>query len=391
MKKQLLAVTYLVLFCCSATTQPKRTVIPDPAQAPRVPPEHSVFHQQGLLAIDGFVEDIIREGAIPGAVVVVGDRDGIVKAQAYGHRRLGKKRRMTLDTVFELASVTKPVAGASAALKAAELGKLSLGDTVAKHLPKFQHHRSMTLHDLASHRSGLPPGIDVRPLLRSNRPAPERIISRIARTRLGHAPREDVTYSDLGFIVLARAVEEASATDLSAFLQRHVFRPLEMVDTTFRPSEVQSARRAAVYPVGSPLEGKTHNRIVRAYLTADRVPGHAGLFSTAIDLANYCDMLLHGGSFKGRRLFAEKSVALMFSEVADSGMTVGWTIWPAPDGSPAIGKIGWLGTFVWVHRSAGIFVIYLTNRTHLKDNGDVFAPDYDGLLETVWRAGRSPK
>jgi len=337
-------------------------------------------------AAEQWLEQLVASHDVPGAVVIVGDRSGVVWRKAVGLRRSQPPTPMRTDTIFELASLTKPVAGGSALLYAVDSGLVGW-NTRIRSLAGLGALPDTTLRQLAEHRSGLPPVISVRDMERRSEVSPERILRRVAKQRLRFTPGTESLYSDLGFLVLGRASEVASGENLEAYLQRHVFAPLGMDDTGFVVPRAKWDRVASVYPEQPLGPPPGHNRIAKSYQNADHFAAHAGLYATADDLARFMTMVVCRGVLEGKRIFRSESVAQL-AKLNGDGYSPGWYAWQAPDGSDGIGKTGWLGTFLWFDPRGGRFVVYLTNRTHGVDDADVWKVDFDGLLTTLWRAHR---
>ena len=268
-----------------------------------------------LDAIDGIVEAGIASRRIPGAVVLIGHRDRVLFRRAYGSRTLHPEPRpMEVDTVFDLASLTKPIATATSIHKLAEQGRLDLDAPVHRYLPAFaaSGKEGITVRHLLTHTGGLPPANSLADYADGVEEARARL--------LAIAPREEpgasFTYTDVGFIVLGLLVEELSGVDVDTFARRELFSPLGMEETGFRPAS-PLAERAAVTEQreGRWMRGEVHDP--RAHALGG-VAGHAGLFSTADDLARYARMLLRGGELDGVRVLAPETVERMTRAVPSS-------------------------------------------------------------------------
>jgi uncharacterized protein YbbC (DUF1343 family) len=324
-------------------------------------------------AIDAAVADAIANQSIPGAVVLIGRHDRVVFRRAYGFRELLPDRlAMSLDTVFDLASLTKPIATASSILVLAERGALRLDDLLVKYVPECNKSgaRAMTLRHLLLHVSGLPADTPKDDFAHGRGEA----IRRICNVAMRDAPGTTSMYSDLGFVLLEEVVRRVTSRELPAFAQEAVFGPLGMDDTGFTPSEALRRRAASTELVdGVWRVGVVHDP--RAYLLGG-VAGHAGLFSTGDDLALYARAILGGGEVDGRRFLSPQSVAAMIApyDVPGSIRALGWNVlsqWRGEGLSPtAIGHFGFTGTSLWIDPDKDLFVIVLSNRVHPQGTGD---------------------
>jgi CubicO group peptidase (beta-lactamase class C family) len=219
-----------------------RGAVADPPRLPHASPVELGMSGELPAKIEVTVTAEIVEKKLPGCVVVIGYRGRIVLAKAYGDRRIEPVREgMTLDTVFDLASLTKPIATATSTMILIERGKLRLDDTVAKHLPEFAAERKdkITVEHLLLHTGGL----IADNALSDYEDGRERAIERICALKPVAAPGERFIYSDVSYIVLGLVVEKASGQSLDEFARDNVFRPLGMSETTFRPGEALRARR----------------------------------------------------------------------------------------------------------------------------------------------------
>jgi uncharacterized protein YbbC (DUF1343 family)/CubicO group peptidase (beta-lactamase class C family) len=365
-----------------------------------------------LNQIDALVEKDIANKKLPGAVVIVGHKGKIVYRKAFGNRSLVPNvEKMTVDTIFDVASLTKPIATATSIMILIEQGKLRLNDTVGKFIPEIQDENAkrVTIQQLLTHVSGYAPDFD----LREKWTGRDGMLQALYKEKLRTPPGTRFVYSDIGFIVLGEIVQRVEIF-LKSFTQENIFDKLyKNADTTFfysengqkgfdidRQKELLLLYRNKIAPtenikgqnsyLGSTFEGdeKTGNQILRGQVhdpTSFRmggVAGHAGLFSTADDLARYCQMLLNGGILNGQRVLSAQTVARMTAPnvVAEDGATrgLGWDMNTSfsqnrgelfPLGS--FGHTGFTGTGVWIDRVSQTFVVFLSNRVHPDGKGDV--------------------
>ena len=332
-----------------------------------------------LSRIDEVVEEAIQKGDAPGAVVLAARHGRIVYRKAFGHRALHpRKELMTIDTVFDLASLTKAVATAPSVMILVEEGKLTLSDPVSLFLPDFSRHgkANITILSLLTHFSGLRPGLDQDEIWNGF----EEAVRRAGEEQLVAVPESRFIYSDINYIVLSAVVAEAAGTPLDEFSSTRVFSPLGMKQTTFKPSSSWKARIAPTeVRNGQMLRGQVHDP------TSERMggmSGNAGLFSTAGDLAVFAQMLLNRGIYNGTRILSSMSVERMTTNQAppgqDSWRGVGFDIRTGfsssrgdlfPIGS--FGHTGFTGTSLWIDSSTQSSLIILTSRLHPASAGDV--------------------
>jgi uncharacterized protein YbbC (DUF1343 family)/CubicO group peptidase (beta-lactamase class C family) len=345
---------------------------------PSARPEALGVSSAALDRIDGAVRAALERGQLPGAVVLITHRGKVIFRRAYGWR--SKEPVPTLmgtDTVFDLASLTKPIVTATAIFLLLQEGKLRLTDLVARHLPAFTGGRRgrVTVEHLLLHTSGLIADNPVADYRDGRRKALERIYHLTPQSE----PGTRFVYSDLNYILLGEIVERLGGQPLDRFARQRIFEPLGMNETTFNPQGKLRERAAPTERAGGRwLAGEVHDP--RARLLGG-VAGHAGLFSTADDLAVYAQMLLDGGEYRGRRLLAPETVKLMTTPRAVPGglRTYGWdvdtkfsknrgTLFPRSKG---FGHTGFTGTSIWIDPGSRTAVIFLSNRLHPDGKGNV--------------------
>ncbi len=359
------------------------------SQTPPAPPGRVGVDVFRLSRIDAVVADALSTKKLPGAVVLVGRGDAVVFQKAYGHRALTPVAEpMTLDTVFDLASLTKVVATTTAVMMLVEDGTLRLNDTVASYIPDFARYNKgrITLRDLLTHMSGLRPDVDLGPPWTGHTEAIRLAIEEVPTAE----PGRRFVYSDINFFLLAEVVATVTRQPFEQFVQARIFGPLGMRQTTFNPPASSRARIAPTQkctPLGFTCDGPdaTMLRGVVHDPTARRmggVAGHAGLFSTASDLAIFCRMLLNGGAVGTRRILSPLTVARMIAPATPAGEPnvrgYGWDLDSSfssnrgeflPLGS--FGHTGFTGTSLWIDPATRTFVVFLSNRVHPDGGGDV--------------------
>ncbi len=342
------------------------------AVTPPPPPEDDAFD-----ALRAPIEAAIAEGKLPGCVVVVGRRDGVLFRHAYGSRSIEPERTpMTADTVFDLASLTKPIATATSIMILVERGKISLDTPASKYVPELAALPPFTIGQLLIHESGLVADTAQEDYAHG----PEEAMRRIAAHKMGAQPGERFLYSDAGFIVLGEIVRRVSGEDLATFASKEIFAPLGMRETTFTPPPPLKARAAPTEQRdGGWMVGDVHDP--RAWALGG-VAGHAGLFSTADDLARFARAMLGRGELDHQRVFARSTASLLFARQPASlgARTLGWdsnSIYATnkPENGAfsahAFGHGGFTGTSLWIDPDADRFVLFLSNRVHPDGKGSV--------------------
>ena len=323
----------------------------------------SAAADQGAFApIATLVETEIQAGRIPGAVVLIGRHGEVVYRRAFGQRQPGLAAEpMTIDTMFDLASLTKVVATTPAILQLVARGKLSLDAPVARYWPEFAANgkAGISVRQLLTHTSGLPAGL---PLDRSWSDGAG-ALRRIAALRPRAPPGQQWLYSDVNFIVLGELVQRLSDQPLQTYCQRRIFRPLGMSRTGFLPPAAWWPRLA---PTGAGPRGRVHDPLAARM---GGVAGHAGLFSTADDLALFAQALLDGG---GGVLTPAAVRQLDTPQAVPAGAPaqgLGWRLGALPSAA-TLSHLGYTGTALWIDPPSQTYVIVLTNRVLAGARGD---------------------
>ncbi len=345
-----------------------------------------------LARIDTLVNEAMAGGLLPGAVVLVGRGETTLYEKAFGQRATTPvAEAMTVDTVFDLASLTKVVATTTAVMRLVEQGRIRLVDPAAAFLPGFERHGKgdVTVRHLLTHVSGLRPDVDLGEPWEGYEVAIE-----LARAEVPLAPPgERFIYSDINFFVLGDIVSRVTGMPLDEYVGREIFVPLGMTDTGFKPSATLVPRvaptercdRMAAWPCNTPaappLRGIVHDPTARRM---GGVAGHAGLFGTARDLARFARTLLEGGRLGSARVLSPLTVAKMTTPATPQDVAsvrgLGWDIDSSsssnrgellPIGS--FGHTGFTGTSMWIDPRTRVFVIFLSSRLHPDGKGDVTA------------------
>jgi uncharacterized protein YbbC (DUF1343 family)/CubicO group peptidase (beta-lactamase class C family) len=353
-----------------------------------------------LAPIREVVKAEIAAGRVPGAVVLVGQKGKTLFLEAFGQRAtFPKAEPMTVDTIFDLASLTKVVCTAPSVLKLVEQGKIRLEDPVALYWPEFggEGKSHILVRDLLTHYSGLPEGLVPNKKNGRNGHAAD-ILAQIAAIKPHHAPGSEFLYSDLNFIVLGELVKRVSGKPLDSYCTENIFKPLHLPDTFFHPPTRFLPRIAPIeVDHGRAPRGRVQDSLAAALGGA---AGHAGVFSTARDLGRFAEMMLRGGELDGVRVLEPFTVAKMTSPQSPSGKAdirgLGWDLSTnfssyqgdlIPPGS--YGHTGYTGTSIWIDPQTQTYVIILTSRLHPDGHGD--ARRLRGLVANVVTAAYPPE
>ena len=322
-----------------------------------------------LAAIDRVVGRGIRAGGFPGAAVIVGRRGAAVFSKGYGRLGWGKDAsRVDPDaSIYDLASLTKVIGTTTAVMILFDEGRVSLDARVAEYLPAFTGgwKDSITIRQLLTHRSGLPASRDLWKLATNPQEARLGVVDAVLQCRPGVC----FEYSDLGMVLLGMVVETVSGVGLDRFVHERVFQPLGMTSTFFRPADSLRSHIAPTDvspPRGYPLRGEVADE--NAYALGG-IAGHAGLFSTASDIAVFAQMMLNGGEYNGVRIVSDSTIALFTRRTAGT-RALGWDTADGDGGSgsylsgSSYGHTGYTGTSLWIDPDREMFVVLLTNRVH---------------------------
>src|SRR5579871_1590901 len=357
----------LVIFSVSAAMA--QAAVPHKAAPPRAVVQ--------LGAVDAIINQAIADGNIPGAVLGVGHDGKVIYRKAYGSRALEPKRElMTVDTIFDLASLTKVIATTTAVMQLVEQGKVRLNDPVAKYLPEFAQNGKddVTVRELLTHYSGLTEDLDKTTPWESRDTAYRMAFEQ----KLVDSAGARFRYSDINFIVLGALIERVSGMPLEEYCTQNIFTPLDMLHTRFLPPPSWLPRIA-------PTEYDEHKKMLRGVVhdpTARRmggVAGHAGIFSKADDLAKFALALLTGSS-----VLTPSSITKMTTPqqppTAEELRGFGWDI-DSPFSSNrgeflpvgSFGHTGFTGTSLWIDPTTQTYIIILTNAVHPRGQGSAIA------------------
>ncbi|QDT11264.1 Penicillin-binding protein 4* [Planctomycetes bacterium K23_9] len=391
MKATFFLSTLLSVSLCmfASETIAQESSLPDQPAPGLVPTDSS---DPRFATVTPLVSAAIADGQTPGAVVVLANADKVLYASAFGDRQVQPTvEPMTLDTVFDLASISKPVGTATSVMVLVDEGKIDVNEKVATYLPEFGQHGKdeITVDQLLVHTAGLIPDN----ALGDYQHGIDEAWDRICNLKLRSAPGEKFAYTDVGFIVLGKLVQKISGRRLDAFAAERVFGPLGMTETMYNPP-AKLCERAATTETrdGKPMKGVVHDP--RAFLM-DGVAGHAGVFSTAADLVRYGQAMLRKGKLADatgdspQQLFTAATFDLMTKprDIKRGTRTYGWdnqspysrnrgkSLSPA-----AFGHGGFTGTVMWIDPAKELVFIFLSTRLHPDGKGSV--NDLAGQIST---------
>jgi uncharacterized protein YbbC (DUF1343 family)/CubicO group peptidase (beta-lactamase class C family) len=364
-------------FFCLAAVIAAGNVLPLCAQSHPTTARQSVQAAPSFAQLDALMQDAVNHGKMPGGVLLVGHNGKVVYRKAFGSRSLEPSREpMTADTIFDLASLTKCVATTSAVMQLVQSGRVRLNDPVAAYLPEFAQNGKgqITVRELLTHFSGLAPDLDLKQPWEGKATA----FKMAMESKPVNPPGTYFVYSDINFETLGFIVEKVSGMSLDEYTAKNVFAPLGMRETRFLPPSAWTPRIAPTQydDNGKMLRGQVHDPTARRM---GGVAGHAGLFSTADDLARYAEALLSGSSILSEDTIAKMSTPQQ-PAMAASLRGLGWDI-DSPFSSNrgellpigSYGHTGFTGTSLWIDPVTDTYIILLTNAVHPSGHGSVIA------------------
>jgi beta-N-acetylhexosaminidase len=340
----------------------------------------------------------VGDHAFPGGVLAVGYRGELVVHEFGRQTYDASSPAVNVDTIYDAASLTKPVVTATLVAMQVEGGHMALDSPVSRFVPEWndgpnpEWRRGVTIQHLLTHSAGLPAHKDYFVSLHSER----EFVAAICREPLEYAPGSKTVYSDLGFILLGEILKLVTGKSVDQLAREQIFAPLGMTNTMFNPPKNVASRIA-------PTENDTtfRKRLIRGEVHDENafamggVAGHAGMFTTASDLAAFCQMLLNGGIYEHHRLLNRATISQFTAAQALAGgtYTLGWMV-PTPNSSSghyfstrSYGYLGFTGTSIWIDPDRQLFVILLTNRVHPSRENDKIAAVrpavHDAVIESL--------
>lgn len=349
--------------------------------------------------LDSIIRIGLAEGAAPGAAVAVGRYGRLVYAQGYGTLDYAPDAApVTPRTIYDLASLTKVVATTTSAMILEEAGKLDLDKPVAFYVPELNapDKAGITVRMLLTHSGGLEAYAPLYSAANGSLRGRAEYLAAINQRPLQYPPGTQTIYSDWDMVLMQAVIERITGTSLDQYADGHIFRQLGMLDTRFRPDTNDRALRARIAPTtedslrGGRLRGTVHDANAWAL---GGVSGHAGLFSTARDLAIFAQFLLDGGTFDQVRILAPQTIARWTSRQGTLGSrALGWDT-PTPGSSAgeyfsprSFGHTGYTGTSLWIDPEKGVFVVLLMNRVTLRGEATRHAQLRRDVADAVQRA-----
>lgn len=344
-------------------------------------PEEAGLDAEGISELDRILWGAIADSAFPGAAIAVGRGETIVHLKGYGRYTYEGGKRVSPSAIFDLASLTKVIVTTTAVMQLIEQDKLALNDAVSSYVPEFaeNHKEGVTIRDLITHTGGL---IPFRPFYETEHATRESVLSAILSDSLVYEPGTMSRYSDFGPIVIALIVEQITGQPFDEYARKAIFEPLGMINTGYR----KISRVANPDIVPTERDNYFRNRLIQgdvhdetAYILGGTA-GHAGLFSTAEDLAKFAYMIINDGRL-GDETFLRPETIRLFTTAVDQDRihtrALGWDTKSQAGYSAAghyfgrlsFGHTGFTGTSIWFDRDQSLYVILLTNRVYpTRDN-----------------------
>ena len=381
----------LLLACLGAAGAAR----PDEPRRPApvaVEPAHAAVVKTLRDTLRAILDRAVADSAFPGAIAVIGTHAGPLVTASVGHLDWSPSPAPDANTIWDLASLTKVVGLTSAIAQLVDGGQVSLDAPVQRYLPEWTGANTdrITVRHLLTHQSGLPA---FKQLYKLN-VSPDSTLRLFFLTPLDTLPGVRMVYSDIGAILLGKIVERVSGESLDGYLARHVFGPLGMRDTRYRPPAELWPRIAPTEKDpwrGRHLRGEVHDENAAAL---GGVSGHAGLFSTAHDLDRFARAYLNGGTLDGARL-ASAATLRQFTTVWDSTFSSRALGWDTPAGNssggrylrrPAFGHTGYTGTSLWIAPQHDLYVMLLTNRVNPTREHSRIGPARVAVADAAMRA-----
>lgn len=359
---------------------------------PLAKPEDVGMSSTHLNLVKAIINAAIDRKDFPGTAILIARKGKIVLREAFGDCQcIPEKREMKVDMIFDLASITKPVATATSIMILVEQGRIRLWDKVNEFVPDFTPYvdengnpgEDARIWHLLTHTSGLPPYTNAKEVEATyGNPCPmDSLVKHIALLKKTDPTGTAFHYSCLGFITLAYIIDRITGQTAAEFSEQHIFKPLKMNHTFYNPPEKFHQLCVPTEVIdGQPLIGVVHDPLARLQ---GGISGNAGLFSTSDDLAIFAQMMLNKGEFKGVRILSPLTVERMtevYPKVTFSGRGLGWDLDSDYStnggdifGHQSYGHTGYTGTSIWIDPETETFVIFLTNRVHPDDKGSIIS------------------
>lgn len=320
------------------------------------------------------IENSILNEQLPGANYVIVTKNKKIFGSLGNKALMPEVEKNSLDTIYDIASMSKVVSTTSCALKLVENGDIRLFDPVKKYIPEYKHE-DVRIYDLMTHTSGMKPYLPNANTLKSS----EEVWNKIIELDLDYEKGSKILYSCINYIILGKIIERVSGMSLAEFAKKEIFEPLEMEDTCYNPSDIvrcapTEVRKDEVFD--GVLRGRVHDETAYAL---NGISGNAGVFSTIEDISHFIEMILNDGVYKGKRIFSKATIDLIFTpQVKEtSGVyliqelrSIGWIVKGSMSSAgeltseETILHTGFTGTNIWVDRKNKVGFCMLTNRVH---------------------------
>lgn len=343
--------------------------------------ESSNMNKKYLNGIDSLLNNAINDGAFPGCNYAICFKNN-KHMNSLGYKELYPDKEVnSLNTIYDLASLTKVVSTTTLIMMLLEEGKIRLHDSVSLYLPLFKH-KDITLWNLLTHTSGLPEGISGR----KDNLSESDIYDKVYNMELIFKPNEHIKYSDINYILLGRIIEVIANERLDLYAKRHLYIPLEMNNTSYNPVDISSCA-ATEYrddlTLKGYVKGKVHDETSYAM---NGIAGHAGVFSTIEDLSHFVMMILNDGIYNGKKILSKRTIDLLFTVQVEEHIGVeklhlarnlGWQSKDAySSGGDLISQnslvhTGFTGTNIFIDRTNEVGFIMLSNRVHPTRNNSL--------------------
>jgi len=357
--------------------------------------QNSIFN---FTKVDKLVNQAIKDSVFPGATLLISKDGKIIYKNAYGNFTYDKhSTKVKLNTIYDLASLTKMVSTTTSAMICIDKGLFNLSDKVVKYIPQFANNgkENITIRNLLMHNSGLPAYKRFYKFCKNA----DDVIKDIYKTKLIYKTGSKTVYSDLGMIVLQKVIEKVTGKSLDKFSEEKIFIPLNMNRTMFNPPDSIKKEIAPTeyddYWRHRQLQGEVHDETASQL---NGVSGNAGLFSNVEDLSHFLKMILQKGVYSGKRIIKSSTIKLFTTKQPNSERALGWDI-KSPKKSSAgnlfssksFGHTGYTGTSFWVDPIKKLFVVFLTNRVYpTRKNRKIikFRPVlHDEIIRTIYKKG----
>ena len=359
-----------------------------------------------LKNVDAVVQKGVDGKLFPGAVLIIGKPGKVMWAKAYGkYTYAPDATSVTLNTLFDMASCSKVMGPTMATMRLADQGKIRLTDPVTKYIPDWKNGKEKsTVLNLMTHTSGLPPYLVHSQIVKiveagkaKGMKSNEALIAHYASLKPSADPGTTYAYSCLNMQTMASIDEKIAGESLDKFLKQTVWGECEMTDTTYFPTEEQIKRTAPT--VGDPktnevkLVGKVHDPLASGYITPDACPGNAGVFSTAEDVAKFCEMIANKGQYHGKQVLSKQAVKEMSTVRTAKNLTErtpGWGVSNETElnkraGARCLSHTGYTGTMAWIDTRTGTYMVLLTNRVFPDDKTGVGSVR-SGVIRAIQKA-----